>query len=218
MKAEVAASSLTYPFRPGATRAWLVGVPLAFVCPLGAIPLLGYSVAAARSVAVDGDAALPAWRLDLRLLRDGALLLVLLVVLTAPFGAAVWAASARLASALPVSDALLARGYGVLGAGAPLALLWALLTLIVVPPGIRRYVRSGRAADLFDVPASLRLLRGGFWAWNLAGVPIVTAWAIAALAVCAGGLGAPFAAFYAILVSAHASASLPDTSSSSPQG
>lgn len=208
MAAEQAAGSLAYPFRKGWPRAWLVGVPLAFICPLGAIPLLGYSVETARAVAAGDLARLPPWRLTPRLLGDGALLLALLLAVTAPFAVAEWLLSAAIAGVLPVSDAFLARSYGLLAGGAGLGLLWALVALLVLPPGLARYARSGRARDLLDLAATARMLRTGFWAWNLAGVPIVTAWAITLLAVCAGGVGAPFAAFYAILVSAHASATL----------
>ena len=210
MAAELAARSLLYPFRPGWRRAWLIGVPLALVCPLGLIPVLGYAVACARAVAAGTSSGLPPWRLGVRLLAEGGLLLAVLLAVTAPFVALVWWSSGWIGGLLPVPDPFVARGYGVLIATAPLGLVWALTALLTVPPGLARYARTGRAREFIDFAATLRLLRAHFPAWNLAGVPIVTAWAVALLAVFAGGLGAPFAAFYAILVSAHASATLVD--------
>lgn len=210
MSAGGAAASFAYPFRPGWGRVWAVGVPLALICPLGAIPLLGYSVAAARAI-LEGDADLPPWRLSRRLLVDGAWLLGLLIVVTTPFAAAVTVLSGPVGAALPVSSSFLARSYGVMAAGIPLGLLWAFTMLALVPSGVARFAGSGRAADLFDASAALGTLRRRFWTWNLAGVPIVTAWALAVLAVPAGAVGAPFAAFYAILVSAHASCTLAET-------
>ncbi|HEX6487806.1 MAG TPA: DUF4013 domain-containing protein [Candidatus Dormibacteraeota bacterium] len=207
MSAGLAWATFAYPFRPGWGRAWAVGVPLAFVCPVGVIPLLGYSIAATRS-AIAGDEALPRWRLEARLLVDGALLLLLLVGVTAPFALVVAGASAPISRVLPVGSLFLARAYAALAVGFPLAIAWAFAALVIVPAGVARYAASGRARDLFDLGASLRTLRRRFVEWNLAGVPIVTAWAVVVLAVPAGAIGAPFAAFYAILVSAHASSTL----------
>jgi hypothetical protein len=44
----------------------------------------------------------------------------------------------------------------------------------------------------------------------VAGVPIVTAWALAVFGLLLCVVGAAFGAFYALLVSAHASATLAD--------
>lgn len=207
MSAGLTWANFSYPFRPGWGRAWAVGVPLALVCPIGVIPLLGYAIAATRAL-IAGDQALPRWRLDARLLVDGVLLLLLLVALTAPFALVIAGASAPISLVLPVGSPFLARAYAALAVGFPLAIAWAFAALVVVPAGVARYAASGRARDLFDVGASLHILRPRFVEWNLAGVPIVTAWAVAVLAVPAGAIGAPFAAFYAILVSAHASSTL----------
>lgn len=205
-----AAASFGYPFRAGWRHVWAVGVPLAFVCPLGIVPLLGYAIAATRAI-LAGELAPPPWRASARLLRDGALLLCLLLLVTVPFALAIDLGSERIAPAFPVAGSVVRRAYAVLAVGLPLAVAWAFVMLVLVPSGVARYARSGRPADLFDAPAALRTLRRRFWTWNVAGVPIVTAWAIAVLAVPAGLLGAPFAAFYAILVSAHASSTLAET-------
>jgi len=211
VSASLAARSFSYPFQRRAGRAWLIGVPLAFFCPIGIIPLLGYSVAATRKLVAQQDDGLPAWRLDGRLLLDGGGLFLLLVLVTSPFFAAAVAASGRLAAVLPVGDPFLARAYAVLAVAGPVALLWALAALLIVPTGLARYAAGGRLRDLFNIVASLRLARRRFWAWNLAGVPIVTAWAVCLFALLAGGVGAPFAAFCAILVSAHASSTLAES-------
>ena len=49
---EHAAQSFLYPFRAGWPRAWVIGVPLAILCPIGIVPLLGYTVGAARLLPV----------------------------------------------------------------------------------------------------------------------------------------------------------------------
>jgi hypothetical protein len=167
-------------------------------------------VAATRAIQAGDAGSLPPWRLDGRLLSDGVLVLLLLALVSAPFALVLVPASAAVAAALPVKGTFISRAYGVLITGAPLAALWALAALLVIPPGVARYASTGRARDLVDLAATARLVRARFWVWNVAGVPIVTAWAIALLAVCAGGIGAPFAAFYAILVSAHAASPLAD--------
>src|SRR3977135_1496289 len=56
------ADSFAYPFRRGAGRAWLIGIPLVVLLPLGVVPLLGYAVAVVRSAATDPKAGLPPWR------------------------------------------------------------------------------------------------------------------------------------------------------------
>jgi len=50
------AGSFSFPFRRGAGRAWLIGIPLLLLLPLGVVPLLGYAVAVVRSAAADPDA------------------------------------------------------------------------------------------------------------------------------------------------------------------
>jgi hypothetical protein len=93
-------------------------------------------------------------------------------------------------------------------AGAIVLLPWLGLLLVLLPPATAAFARSRRPLDLFDLPASLRLVRSRFAEWNLVVAGIVTAWVIG---LAAGGLlclGAVPGLLYAILVSSHATASL----------
>jgi hypothetical protein len=89
-----------------------------------------------------------------------------------------------------------------------LALPWGLVMLLVMPHATAAYAASGRVRDLFDPGQAVRRLSRDFATWNLAAAAIVTGWAIGL--ACAGlfFVGLVPGVFYAILVSAHASAAL----------
>ena len=106
------------------------------------------------------------------------------------------------------SDAPVSRLYAHAVAFFALALPWGLLLLIHVPHATARFAASGSARDLFDLPASVRAVRRDFATWNLAAAAIVTGWAIGLACVGLICLGLVPGVFYAILVSAHASAAL----------
>ena len=89
-----------------------------------------------------------------------------------------------------------------------LALPWGLLLLLVMPHATSRFAASGKPLDLFDFPDALRKVKRHFPAWNLAAAAIVTAWVIAIACVGLLCVGLFPGIFYAILVSAHASAAL----------
>lgn len=215
------AQALVYPFRKGAGAAWLAGIPLLLLFPLTFVVVFGYAVLATRASLEAPAAAPPHLRLDARLLRDGLLAAALVLAITLPFALLAW----PLASAIVMSNVLhaagspfLQRAYGLLAAGLALALPWGLAMLAVVPPNLAAYAAGGRAADIFSVPRALARLRGHLLDWNLASAAIVTAWAVA----CAGAgllcIGFLPGAFYAILVSAHASATLARPPSAGPEG
>jgi Protein of unknown function (DUF4013) len=205
------AGSFTFPFRTGAGRVWLIGIPLLVLLPLGLVPLLGYTVAVARSAAADPEAGPPPWRPLPRLLAEGLLVALVIAVLTAPFvllAAALTAPAGRLL--LGVSDPFLRDGLAVVIAGAVAALPWGILLLVLMPPATARFARSGLYADLVDVPAAIRIVSRRFPTWNLAVVAIVTAWAIGLSGVGLALVGVVPGVLYAMLVSAHATASLAD--------
>ncbi|TMD53661.1 MAG: DUF4013 domain-containing protein [Chloroflexi bacterium] len=206
------AAAFGFPFRSGAARAWLVGLPLLVLLPIGLVPLLGYSVAVVRSAAADPDAPPPTWRPLGRLLLDGLRLALILGVLSAPFAILAWALAGPTSGALagPVRDGFLRTTVGGVIAGAVAALPWGILLLVLMPPATARFASSGRARDLLDLPAAVRLLRRGFPTWNLVVVAIVTAWAIGLAGVGLAFVGVIPGVFYALLVSSHATAALTD--------
>jgi hypothetical protein len=128
-----------------------------------------------------------------------------------PFALLAW----PLASAIVMSNVLHAAGdpfferaYALLAVSLVLALPWGLAMLLVVPPNLAAYAAGGSAADLFSPARALARVRARMLDWNLASAAIVTAWALgcgAAGLLCVGFLPG---AFYAILVSAHATATL----------
>jgi Protein of unknown function (DUF4013) len=205
------AGSFGFPFRRGAGRAWLIGIPLLILLPLGLVPLLGYSVAVVRSAAADPEAGPPPWRPLPRLLAEGVLVALVIAVLTAPF--------ALLSSALTVpagllfggvGDPFLKRGLALVIASAVAALPWGILLLVLMPPATARFAQRGAFADLVDLPAAFRTVRLRFPAWNLVVVAIVTAWAIGLCGLGLALVGVVPGILYAMLVSAHATASLAD--------
>jgi hypothetical protein len=205
------ADSFGFPLRRGAGRAWLIGIPLVLLLPLGVIPLLGYTVAVVRSAAADPGAGPPPWRPLPRLLAEGLLLALLIATLTAPFvllaGALRLPADRLLAG---VADPFLRAGLALVIAGAVAALPWGILLLVLMPPATARFARTGSYADLFDLAAALRTVRRRFAAWNLVVVAIVTAWAIGLSCVGLALIGVVPGILYAMLVAAHATASLAD--------
>ena len=205
------AAAFTYPFRAGAGR-WLVGSLLVLFWPLAFIPLLGYATAAVRASAADPAAAPPAWRLSGRLLRDGAWTALAVALFSAPFAAGWWPLASLLTGRVAATgEPFLDRAYGVLAAGLALALPWGVVLLVQMPPASARFAVGGRAHDLFDVRASLRAVRDSYAVWNLAVAAIVSGWVGGVLVGSLCCVGVLPAAFYAILVSAHASSALAPT-------
>jgi hypothetical protein len=83
--------------------------------------------------------------------------------------------------------------------------LWLLL---VMPHATASFASSRRPVDLFNFAASIRSVARDFATWNVSAAAIVTAWIIGL--ACAGlfCIGIVPGIFYAILVSAHATAAL----------
>lgn len=204
------ARAFGYPFRKGAAGAWAVGIPLVLFLPVTFLLVLGYSVAAVRASAADPEAGPPPWRPLGRLLRDGLWISLALALLTFPF-AAVLPALATVYTALTArleSDAFLYRSYAVVLAAATLALPWGILVLVLLPAATIRYARGGAPRYLFDFPAAIGLVRRRFAVWNLVVVAVVTAWAIGLAGLGLLCVGIVPGVFFAILVSAHATAAL----------
>ena len=202
------AAAFSYPFRAGPGR-WLMGSLLVLAWPLAFIPLLGYATAAVRASAGDPSGPPPAWRLEARLLRDGAWTALAVVLFSAPFAAAWWPlSSAFFGRVAATGEPLLDRLYALLAAGLLLALPWGMLLLVLMPPASARFAIRGCPRDLFDVAASLRAVRDHYGVWNLAVAAIVTGWIAGLLVGSLCCIGLLPGAFYAILVSAHASAAL----------
>ncbi len=112
------------------------------------------------------------------------------------------------AGASPSHDAWLAGVYAHAFAFSGLALPWGLVALLVLPHATASFAASGRPGDLFNFAAAVRGVRRDFARWNIVAAALVTGWAIGL--ACAGLLcvGIVAGVFYAILVSAHATASL----------
>ena len=178
--------------------------------PIAFIPLLGYAVAATRSASMDPGTGLPRWTLSRRLLADGFWMALAIALLAAPFALAFGALSALVDNAhlWRVSDPNLSRLYAEIATIFILALPWGLVMLLLMPHATSRFALSGRPRDLFDGPAALRSVGRDFATWNLAAAAIVTAWALAVACVGLLCLGIVPGIFYAILVSAHATAAL----------
>ena len=206
-----AAGAFGFPFRRGARRAWLIGIPLLILFPLGVVPLLGYAVAVTRCAAADPEAGPPPWRPLPRLLADGLLVALMIGVLSAPFALLVAALAPALTGLLgAVADPFLRTGLAWVIAGAVAALPWGILLLVLMPPATARFATSGSLGDLLDLPAAVLTVRSRFPAWNLVVVAIVTAWAIGLSGLGLALIGVIPGALYALLVSAHATATLVD--------
>jgi Protein of unknown function (DUF4013) len=207
---KVVAESFSWPFRGDWKSRWIPGVLAVLLLPIGFIPLLGYAIAATRQAELDTASGPPRWVLSGRLLLDGLYTTGVVLLFTAPFALLLnplggWLFDAHL---WHVADAPVSQLYAHTVALFLLALPWGLLLLIHMPHATARFAHSKRPADLVDLPASIRAVRRDFTTWNLAAAAIVTGWAIGLACVgllCAGLVPG---VFYAILVSAHASAAL----------
>jgi Protein of unknown function (DUF4013) len=215
---KVVAQSFSWPFRGQWKSKWIVGLLTVLLLPIAFIPLLGYAVAATREAELDPAAGPPGLRFSGRLLSDGFWTAVVVVLLTAPFALlldpfAGWLFDAHV---MRGSDSAVSQLYAHTIAVFVLALPWGLLLLIHMPHATARFAHSGRAVDLFDLPASIRAVRRDFTTWNLAAAAMVTGWAIGLACVGLLCVGLVPGVFYAILVSAHASAALNHKSADPP--
>lgn len=204
------AASFAWPFRGEWRSKWLIGLVMVVLLPIAFIPLLGYAVAATRAAAVNPAAGLPPWALSRRLLADGFWVAVAITLVAAPFAIALGPLSSLIDNAPPwrVSDPNLSRLYSELVAIVILALPWGLVMLLLMPHSASRFALSGRPGDLLNVPSTLRSVGHDFATWNLAAAAIVTAWALGIACVGLLCIGVVPGIFYAILVSAHATAAL----------
>jgi len=186
----------------------VLGVIALILLPIGVIPVLGYSIAATRA-ASDPAAPLPPWRLSAQMLGDGLAVAIAIALIAAPFVLVGIPLSGLLANgALWHSNGVLLSVEATTSAGFILALPWGIVMLLLMPHAVARFARDGRIRDLFDFAASLRAVRHDFPTWNVVIAAIVTAWAIGVACTALFCVGLAPGAFYAILVSAHATASL----------
>jgi len=207
---KLVAASFAWPFRGEWHGAWLIGVPLVLVLPVAFIPLLGYAVLATRSASTDPERGLPRWTMSGRLLGDGFWIALAVILIAAPFALALGPLAALIDQAhlWRVNDAALSRLYGYIAAGFILALPWGIVMLLLMPHATAHFAMTGLPCYLFDFPAALRGVARDFTTWNVAAAAIVTAWALGLACVGLVCIGVAPGIFYAILVSAHASAAL----------
>ncbi len=206
---KLVAASFSWPFRGAWVGRFAIGTLVALFLPITFILLLGYAIAATRGAEDDPTQPPPPWKLSARLITDGFWTAVVLLLLSAPFGLAL----NPLASTFRVSQT-----YAHVAAALLLALPWGFLLLLLMPHGTSLFAASGRPRVLFDFRARLREVKRDFPAWNLVAAAIVTAWVMAVACVGLFCVGLFPGIFYAILVSAHASATLHPTPASSASG
>jgi len=206
---KLVAASFSWPFQGAWLPRFAIGTLVVLFLPITFIPLLGYSIAATRRAQDDPAQPPPPWTLSASLISDGFWTAVVLLLLSTPFavalnpladaigGAHPWPVSYAQSQVIPHVEAALL-----------LALPWGLLLLILMPHGTSRLAATRRPGDLFDFRTTLREVKRDFPAWNLVAAAIVTAWVIAVACVGLLCVGLFPGIFYAILVSAYASATL----------
>ena len=204
------AASFAWPFRGDWFPKWVVGIVMVLMLPVAFVLLVGYSVAATRAASADASAGPPRWAVSPRLLTDGFWISLAVLLITAPFALAAGPLATLIdqAHVWTVSDPALSPVYANLAAAFALALPWGIVLLVLMPHATARFSTSGRPLDLFDFPRALRGVAADFSTWNLAAAAIVTAWAIGLACVGLLCVGVVPGVFYAILVSAHATAAL----------
>jgi hypothetical protein len=201
--------SFAWPFRGRWQGKWAIGLAVVLLLPLTFILLLGYAVAATRAAAKAPSDGPPPWQRGGRLLADGLSAALAIALLTLPFALAATLLSAPLSSPAlwHATDPLLhVEGWtlAILFAALP----WGIVLLLLMPHATARFAATSRVRHLFDFAASLRSVRRDFASWNIAVAAIVTAWALGLACVGLLCIGLVPGFFYAILVSAHATATL----------
>jgi len=169
--------------------------------PLGFIPLLGYAIAATRSAEDDAAQGPPPWTFSSRLLLDGMWTSIAIALTLAPFAVLWHPVAMLLGAALDPFDAHVV-------AALVLALPWGLLLLLHMPHATAAFAATRASRDMLDLAKSWRGVRRDFQTWNVVVAAIVTAWAIGLACVGALCFGVGAGVYYAILVSAHATAAL----------
>ena len=196
------AESFAWPFRGQWRSTWAIGIVVVLLLPLLFIALLGYAIAATRAAEKNPSAGPPTWRVSARLLSDGLWTSVAVLLTVAPF------ALILDPLAMLLRGARTGEPYAHVVAFFVLALPWGLVALLHMPHATAAFAASGKRLDLFNVRASVRDVRRDFMTWNAAAAAIVTGWVIGLACVGLLCIGIVPGIFYAILVSAHASAAL----------
>lgn len=211
-------ASFGWPFRGRWAGRWAAGFVAVLLLPVGFVPLLGYAVACTRA-AERGAEEPPPLRPVGRLLADGLALAVAIAVVSVPFVIVAFVIAPLLSNPdVWHSVGLLLHVEGWAVAILIVALPWGVALLLVMPHATARFAASGRATELFDFAAAIRGVRSDFATWNLAVAATVTAWAIGVACTALFCVGLVPGTFYAILVSAHACASLGPTRPDPPTG
>ncbi len=217
---KLVADSFAWPFRGEWRSRWAFGFLCVTLLPILFIPLLGYAIEATREAQINSSHGPPAWRLSGRLLTNGCWTSLAIGLFTFPF-LLMWNPLAELLfrnqlwrSQDPVVSAVDAYVLAAL----VLALPWGLWLLLVMPHATAAFAASRRPSALFNFLASIRAVRRDFATWNVSAAAIVTGWIVGF--ACAGlfCVGIVPGVFYAILVSAHATAALTRQGSHSSAG
>jgi uncharacterized protein DUF4013 len=202
---KLVAASFRWPFQDSWLPRFAIGTLMVLFLPITFIPLLGYAIAATRRAEQDPTQPPPPWELSARLITDGFWTAVVLLLLSAPFVVAL----------NPLASAIgLPQPYAHVVAALLLALPWGLVLLLLMPHGTSGFAATRRPRDLFDFSGRLREVKRDFPTWNLVAAAIVTAWVVAVACVGMLCVGLVPGIFYAILVSAYASATLHPPSAS----
>lgn len=186
----------------------MLGSLLVLVLPLAFVPLLGYAIAATRAAQGDPSQGPPPFRSTARLYRDGSWSAIVLIIVTAPFAVVINPLAGAIHSGVPASDPSLSYAYAYIAASFLLALPWGLVLLLLMPHATSRFAATGRPSELFNVPKTLKAVARDFPSWNVAAAAIVTGWVVGVACIGLLCVGILPGVFYAILVSAHASATL----------
>jgi hypothetical protein len=207
---KVVGDSFSWPFRGNWRSAWLPGLFAVLLLPVAFVPLLGYAIAATRAAETNPTQGPPRWTLSARLISDGFWTSLAILIFTIPFLLALNPLAAFLFDAQVgrSNDQSLSQLFAHVASAFLLALPWGYLLLIHMPHAAARFANTRKPPDLFNLPASITAVKHDFTTWNLSAAAIVTGWALGVACVGILCVGIVPGLFYAILVSAHASAAL----------